>query len=101
LAGRWWRPTNCTVQRVRVSYFGRVQGVGFRATATSIAAGFDVTGWVRNERDRSVTLEAQGEAREVEGLLVAIRERFGGNINTERVVEVGLVEGEGGFDVAF
>jgi Acylphosphatase len=31
----------------RVSYEGRVQGVGFRFSVKSIATGYDVVGWVK------------------------------------------------------
>jgi acylphosphatase len=80
--------------RRRVSYQGNVQGVGFRATARGVARGWPVTGWVRNEPDGSVTLEAQGEASAVEGMLAALRERMEGNIRTENSIEIEAMEGE-------
>lgn len=69
--------------RVRVRYTGRVQGVGFRATARDAAAGFAVAGWVRNEPDGSVTLEAQGARAVVDQFLLDVRERLGRFIRTE------------------
>jgi len=48
---------------------GRVQGVFFRASAADQAKGFDVTGFVRNERDGSVYIEAEGEDNELEQFL--------------------------------
>ncbi len=39
------------MERVIVHYSGRVQGVGFRATARHIACGYEVTGMVRNLPD--------------------------------------------------
>jgi len=66
--------------RVRVIYSGRVQGVFFRATAYEIARDRAVTGFVRNMADGTVELEAQGAAEEVERLLLAIGERYEGNI---------------------
>ncbi|MFM9958550.1 MAG: acylphosphatase [Phycisphaerales bacterium] len=69
--------------RVRVSYTGRVQGVGFRATTRDVAAGFNITGWVRNEPDGSVSLEAQGAPSVVEQFLEANRDRLSRNIRTE------------------
>ena len=39
---------------------GQVQGVGFRYRARYAAQALDLTGWVENEDDGSVTLEVQG-----------------------------------------
>jgi len=50
--------------RRRVLYTGRVQGVGFRFTTQRVAAGYDVSGYVRNLSDGRVELVAEG--REVE-----------------------------------
>ena len=44
---------------------GRVQGVGFRYTVTQAANALGLTGWVRNERDGSVTTELQGSAEAI------------------------------------
>ena len=68
---------------VLVHYAGRVQGVGFRATAVYIARNFAVTGWVRNMPDGSVELLAEGEGAEVERFLNAIRERWSSSLSAE------------------
>ena len=60
--------------RIRILYFGRVQGVGFRYTATSVSAGFEVTGMVRNLLDGRVELVAEGPREELEAFREAIRE---------------------------
>ena len=57
-----------------VYYAGRVQGVGFRYTAKSVATGFEVTGIVRNLPDGRVELVAEGLKDELEGFQQAIRE---------------------------
>lgn len=41
-------------------FSGRVQGVGFRYYAYYIAQSLGVTGWVRNNWDDRVEMEAQG-----------------------------------------
>lgn len=84
---------------MQVRYTGRVQGVGFRATARSIASGHAVAGWVRNEPDGSVLLEVQGEPAAVRAFLQEVAARLSRNIAAadERVVAV--VEGEVGFEV--
>lgn len=55
--------------RVRCQFAGRVQGVGFRATAKRIAGLFPVSGWVRNESDGSVMMEVQGTPEDVDAVL--------------------------------
>lgn len=47
-------------ERRRWQFFGRVQGVGFRYFACSAAQKLGLTGWVANNWDGSVTMEAQG-----------------------------------------
>ena len=61
-------------KRLRVFYSGRVQGVGFRYTARTVATGFEVTGIVRNLADGRVELIAEGLKDELEGFQQAIRE---------------------------
>ena len=41
-------------------FYGQVQGVGFRYHASMAARSLGLTGWVRNEYDGTVTMEAQG-----------------------------------------
>ena len=56
-----------------IHYVGSVQGVGFRYAVRSLAARFDVTGFVRNLPDGRVHLVVEGHVREVDGLLDAIK----------------------------
>ena len=59
---------------MQVWYAGRVQGVGFRYTAKSVASGFEVTGAVRNLPDGRVELVAEGDQNELEAFRLAIRQ---------------------------
>lgn len=61
-------------QCIRVRYTGHVQGVGFRYTVLSISGRFAVAGFVRNEFDGSVLLEAEGETDELMAFVSAIRQ---------------------------
>jgi acylphosphatase len=73
-------------QRMRVYYSGRVQGVGFRYHAKSVAAGFEITGAVRNLDDGSVELIAEGERNELDAFRMAIRDSgMAGLIRDENV----------------
>jgi acylphosphatase len=60
--------------RVTNLYSGRVQGVGFRYTAKTVATGFEVTGIVRNLPDGRVELMVEGSKEELEAFLAAIRD---------------------------
>ncbi len=60
--------------RMQVLYSGHVQGVGFRYTVKSSAAGFEVTGTVRNLLDGRVELVAEGTIEELEAFRTAVRE---------------------------
>ncbi len=63
-----------TRKRLSARITGRVQGVGFRHFTKTRAARLDVEGWVRNEPDGTVRLEAEGAADALESLLDAVRE---------------------------
>ncbi|MCR5097868.1 MAG: acylphosphatase [Lachnospiraceae bacterium] len=52
--------------RYHITFYGQVQGVGFRYTASHAAERYRLTGWVRNEYDGSVTCEIQGGADEID-----------------------------------
>jgi len=68
-----------------VHYSGRVQGVGFRATAVEIASGYPVTGWVKNLADGRVELLVEGPEEDVMKFLQAVRTRWKGNIEKEQI----------------
>lgn len=52
---------------------GRVQGVGFRFFAESVAAREGLHGWVRNRPDGCVEARAEGEAEAIERFERAVR----------------------------
>lgn len=60
--------------RMLIFYSGHVQGIGFRYTVKSVAAGFEVTGTVRNLPDGRVELVAEAPREELEAFRQAIRE---------------------------
>lgn len=86
--------------RVRVRYQGHVQGVGFRATARQMARDLPVTGWVRNEPDGSVQLEAQGEPEPVEQLLARVQAALDRFIQTADTTRIPDQQGETAFVIA-
>jgi acylphosphatase len=68
------------LERRRVLFTGRVQGIGFRATCRWLARGYDIVGYVRNLPDGRVELIAEGEPGEIDRFLDAIRKEAGGFI---------------------
>lgn len=59
--------------RKRYCFHGDVQGVGFRFRAYHAANALGLTGWVRNEEDGSVMMEAQGGPAALNELIAAIQ----------------------------
>ena len=55
-----WVASQGKLLRMRATVSGKVQGVVFRYFASIAAHKLNVTGWVRNLRDGSVQVEAQG-----------------------------------------
>jgi acylphosphatase len=67
-------------QNVRFLFSGRVQGVGFRATAQHLAGRFAVDGYVRNLDDGRVELVVSGDPGEIDGFVSAIERELGDKI---------------------
>lgn len=66
--------TSDRMERLSARITGRVQGVGFRHFTTKRAQSLGCTGWVRNETDGSVRLEAEGPRSDLNDLLDAVHE---------------------------
>jgi acylphosphatase len=87
--------------RYHVSYYGRVQGVGFRATVRRIAAAHSVSGFVQNEPDGQVVLEVQGTSVIVDRFLAEVQRQFLGFITDEERAVVTDIAGDSGFVVHY
>ena len=59
--------------RARLAIRGRVQGVWYRGSMQEEAHRLGVTGWVANERDGSVSAEAEGERAAVDAIITWAR----------------------------
>lgn len=87
-------------QRLHIFYSGRVQGVGFRYTVKALAAGFDLTGTVRNLADGRVELAAEGEAAELESFRRAIQDSEVGGFIRQEEAQQGAAKNEfRGFEI--
>lgn len=63
-------------KRMHTLYSGRVQGVGFRFSAESIAAELGVYGWVKNLGDGRVELVAEAEETILKDFLKRLNQYF-------------------------
>ena len=82
-----------------VFYSGRVQGVGFRATAAAIAKRYPVDGWVKNLEDGRVQLLVEGREAAVNGFLSAIRMHWKGDIEKADAKEIEPTGKQPGFAI--
>lgn len=73
--------------RKHVYYSGRVQGVGFRYTTVRIAAGYNVTGYVRNMMDGRVEVVVEGPVDQVQAFLTAVAEAMAGYVRDTKQVQ--------------
>lgn len=87
------------IVRKHMRFIGRVQGVGFRYRAKYAANGVGITGWVRNEWDGSVELEAQGTEEQINRMLVMINKSDYIVIDNIEIELIPLEEHEKGFHV--
>ena len=68
------RPTSELHRSVRVSIRGRVQGVGFRYFVRRYAQLGGIVGWVRNQGDGSVELEASGTQQDISTFIAQVEQ---------------------------
>ena len=88
----------------RVFYTGRVQGVGFRYTVRQLAAGYEVSGWVKNLTDGRVEMLVLSRDRdEMEAFLAELRDNSAVAHYIKEVEELAVVPapmGITGFSIA-
>lgn len=85
--------------RKEIHFTGNVQGVGFRYRAQYAANGCGVTGWVKNEWDGSVLMEAQGTQRQINEMLKLINASPYINIDRLDYHEIPVEEYDSGFHI--
>ncbi len=59
-------------KKLHVTFSGQVQGIGFRASVQNWAEGLGLAGWVRNNSDGTVEIEAEGEENILQSFLTQI-----------------------------
>jgi len=86
-------------QAVRARASGRVQGVGFRESARRRAVELGVMGWIRNAKDGSVEVHAEGPPAAIEALTAFLRKGPRGAHVAELALASTRVEGHEQFAV--
>jgi acylphosphatase len=90
---------DCMTRRVRLRIKGNVQGVGFRIAAAELARSHGLTGYIFNEPDGSVTVEAEGEDPEISEFILWCRHGPRG-AEVREIVEDDLpVQGDRSFEI--
>jgi acylphosphatase len=85
--------------REHIRFSGHVQGVGFRFRASHAANGIGITGWVKNEWDGTVEMEAQGTKEQINKMLTLINAGSYIRIDDLDRKEIPLKKGEYGFHI--
>jgi acylphosphatase len=89
-----------TERRIRARVTGKVQGVGFRYFTWSVGRNLGLAGFVRNEPDGAVVLEAEGSAAAIAQLLVQVgRGPAHARVEHTQVEELPLTGTRGAFEV--
>ena len=85
--------------RKRIKFYGQVQGVGFRFRAEKSASLCGVNGWVKNNEDGSVEMEAQGDKEQIDKMIELIKK--GNFIEIYKIEEklIPLIDDEYGFSI--
>jgi len=79
---KWGNDLNeAKIEKCLHIYFeGRVQGVGFRYTASYLARKYQIKGWVMNLPDGRVELIGQGYSQQLDKFLQELKNEFSGYI---------------------
>ena len=85
----------------RITFVGRVQGVGFRFTALAVANRYQLTGLVRNLLDGTVEMIAQGHPDDINNCIRDIKESHRGNISETKIEEIPLNPEYKAFKITF
>ncbi len=86
---------------VQIKVTGVVQGVGMRYRVRWAAEGEQLTGWVRNEVDGSVTMHAEGPGHRVEQFQARLHRGFPGVVIERMETSPAPVQGHSDFQIVF
>ncbi|MCI5752149.1 MAG: acylphosphatase [Oscillospiraceae bacterium] len=85
------------MERLRIRFYGDVQGVGFRYRAYHSANSLGLTGWVKNCPDGTVLCEVQGERTDIDKMVEMIDSGRYVNITNMEIKKLELSESDRDF----
>ena len=85
----------------KITFSGRVQGVGFRYTAHNIASRYGLSGYVRNLHNGSVELLIQGSSADIDSCLDELKDEFKGYIAETKIEEISADTNLTSFKITF
>ena len=85
--------------RWHIYFSGRVQGVGFRYTASRLAKDLSLTGWVANLPDDRVEMEVQGPVSQLRQMIIRLKAQPYIRIDDMEVTGIDVVPSERTFGV--
>jgi acylphosphatase len=84
-----------------ILYSGRVQGVGFRQSVSTLAMRQHVDGFVQNLENGKVRLVVEGECDKVDDLQKDVRTLWGHNISDIQITDLQTIRNFVGFSVRY
>ena len=89
------------ITRKRITFYGYVQGVGFRYRAYYAASSVGVTGWVENQDDGSFIMEIQGTQSQIDQVVEMIEKGTFIQVMDMKVKTLPVDESEREFSVLY
>ena len=87
------------MKHIRIRITGRFQGVGFRFSAVEAAYRHDIKGFVKNNPDQTVQIEAEGDDARLKRFVDWCRKGPPGAVVTNIEISEGTVSGFTGFGI--
>ena len=85
------------IVRKHIVFHGQVQGVGFRYRARHAADMIGCTGWAKNERNGTVTMEIQGTEDQIDKVIMSVDRGTYVRLDNMEVKSIPVDENERGF----
>lgn len=89
------------MERLKINFKGRVQGVGFRFHAFRIANNLNLTGYVKNMYDGSVEVNAQGKRGNIDAFIEALKNERFIRVDSVDIIGLDIVDEEKSFEILY